>query len=219
MTTTPQERRRLVDVLLGLSEEDRSDVVREVVQQARAVGDRAAMATWQVLALTRRRSEETVTSLAGEATTVHDEIADAFTDLRLRTQARRAVLDVDMLTSAAIAQALGGRGRNQREIASRLRTRGVLLGLHDASRRGYLYPAFQVDVGNERVHPVVAEVNRHLDAARDPWGVGSWWVSAHPRLDGAAPMDLLGTEIETDLLVMNGLAPVTKASDVRAAGR
>lgn len=34
------------------------------------------------------------------------------TNLALRTQARRAVLDVEMLTSAAVAQALGMRGSN-----------------------------------------------------------------------------------------------------------
>lgn len=40
-------------------------------------------------------------------------------------------------------------------------------------------PAFQFTVGHghQVVLPVVAEVNQLLDAASDPWGVASWWLS------------------------------------------
>ena len=137
------------------------------------------------------------------------------TDLALRTQARCAALDVEMLTSAAVAQALGMRGTNQREAAGRLRRTGALLGLPDAGSHGYLYPAFQVDPVAQRVHPVVTAVNRVLDAAGDPWGVASWWVSPTPRLDGSSPAALVGSEIEGDLLVMVGAAPAGTASDAR----
>ena len=163
------------------------------------------------------RSRDEVSALAGSPRLVHDAIGEAFTDLALRTQARRAVLDVEMLTSAAVAQALGMRGTNQREAASRLRRAGALLGLPDGGSRGYLYPAFQVDPVAQRVRPVVATVNRVLDAAGDPWGVASWWVSPTPRLDGSSPAALVGSDIEDDLLVMVGAAPTDTASDARAA--
>lgn len=106
-------------------------------------------------------------SPTGPASLVHDAIGEASADLALRTQARRAVLDVEMLTSAAVAQALGMRG-SQRGAASRLRRTGALLGVPDGGSRGYLYPAFQVDPVVRRVRPVVATVNRALDAAGDP---------------------------------------------------
>lgn len=41
------------------------------------------------------------------------------------------------------------------------------LTLTDRGSRGYLYPAFQVDPVAQRVRPMVATVNRALDAAGD----------------------------------------------------
>ncbi len=44
----------------------------------------------------------------------------------------------------------------------------------------------------QEIHPEVAKVNEVLDAASDPWGVASWWLSVNARL-GSRPMDLVGT--------------------------
>ena len=205
--------RGLAAELTGLPDEEFAAVVAESLASRRTDVDPAALATlWRVTL----RSGDEVTALAGPPRLVHDAISEAFTDLALRTQARRAVLDVEMLTSAAIAQALGMRGTNQREAASRLRRTGALLGLPDGGSRGYLYPAFQVDPVAHRVHPVVTTVNRALDAAGDPWGVASWWVSPTPRLDGSSPAALVGSETEADLLVLVGAAPAGTASDACA---
>lgn len=68
-----------------------------------------------------------------------------------------------------------------------------------------------------RVHPVVATVNRALNAVGDPWGVASWWISPTPGLDGAPPTALVGSDVEDDLLVMVGAAPAGTASDASAA--
>ena len=61
------------------------------------------------------------------------------------------------------------------------------------SGRGYLYPAFQFDAARRDVAPEVRAVNEQLDAAGDPWGVASWWISRNDRL-AARPRDLVGTE-------------------------
>jgi hypothetical protein len=59
-------------------------------------------------------------------------------------------------------------------------------------------PAFQF-TATGALWPVVQEVNEHLDAAADPWGVTCWWVDPHAGLD-AAPADLLGQGQDTLLL-------------------
>jgi len=57
---------------------------------------------------------------------------------------------------------------------------------HDGGR---LAPAFQFsDIGELLDH--VAEINRLLDAAHEPWGAASWWLSPHPTLHGI-PADLI----------------------------
>lgn len=136
-------------------------------------------------------------------------------DLAIRAEAQRAVSGVDMLTSSAVAGALGIRGRNPREAASRLRRSGRLLGVLDRATRSYVFPAFQVDAVRGRVHPVVEAVNQALGATEDPRGVASWWVSAHPRLGDRAPRALVGAADEGDLLVLVGERPASEATDAR----
>ena len=77
--------------------------------------------------------------------------------------------------------------------------RSWLLGL--ASGRGYLYPAFQFDSGRRDVFADVRAVNERLEAAGDPWGVASWWISLHARL-GARPVDLVGTDRADELIAV-----------------
>ena len=59
--------------------------------------------------------------------------------------------------------------------------------------RGHRYPQFQFDEAWSDIHRVVSDVNVRLDAARDPWGVASWWLTPHVRL-GARPADLAGVD-------------------------
>ena len=93
-----------------------------------------------------------------------------------------------MLDSTELSVALGGRQGN-REKARVLRERSELLGLPHG--RGFVYPAFQVDSSKKNVRPEVREVNQILEAAADPWGVASWWVSGNDRLMGARPIDVV----------------------------
>ena len=68
---------------------------------------------------------------------------------------------------------------------SRLRRNGVVVGLK--VNGSYQYPAFQFDHHEGRVRPIVAKVNVQLNAAGDPWGVASWWLSPSTRPDHASP--------------------------------
>ncbi len=44
-------------------------------------------------------------------------------------------------------------------------------------------------------------MNKLLSAATDPWGVASWWISPHGRIE-AAPMSLLGTADSKHLIAI-----------------
>lgn len=117
--------------------------------------------------------------------------------LLIRSAAHRAVLDQPMLESMAVAEALGQSGSSGLETVGKFRRASQVVGIRQGDR--YLYPAFQIDVRNRRVAPVVAQVNELLSAVDDPWGMASWWISPSPRLGGQAPRDLLGGEHESDL--------------------
>ena len=200
----PQEVDALVARLSALPVEQVMAVFERTAARRAIAAHAAEVATLVRMALT---ADEQVERLSGGPTRVHEALEDAFTDLRIRTEARRAVLDIPMLRSSAVAEALGLSGVNTREAASGLRRRGVLLGVAPSASTGsYLYPSFQLDPVERRVIPVVATVNRHLGAVDDPWGVASWWVSPHPRLGGAAPMDLVATAGADDLLVLAGVS-------------
>jgi len=143
-------------------------------------------------------AEVEVERLAGEPKDVRGESDRLLRDQRIKAEAHAVVLDQDFLDSSAVGVALGASGVNKREAASDLRRSGALLGV--PVRNKYLYPSFQIDEARARVHPVVVEVNRLLAAKDDPWGVASWWISGHPRLDGARPRDLVGGG-QQDLLI------------------
>ncbi|MBB2903355.1 hypothetical protein FHR75_004197 [Kineococcus radiotolerans] len=204
----------LVGELTALPEDDFLEAITQAVQHRHSAAHPSAITTALRAALL---TEDDVQRLAGGPRSLRESLDDVHTDLRILTQAQRSVLDVEMLTSTAVAQALGRRGVNTREAASKLRTSGHLLGLPAGVGRSYTYPAFQLDYPHQRVHPVVAQINHALGALEDPWGVASWWVSPHPRLLNHAPLDLLSTPDEHDLLVLAGLRPATEASD--AGGR
>lgn len=156
--------------------------------------------------------DDVAATVVGAARTVHDSAAAAFPDLAIRFAAQRAILDIDMLSASAVAEVLRQTSKNSREAASRLRLGGTLLGLQPPGARAYLYPAFQFDPLAAAIHPVVAEVNQVLGAAEDPWGVASWWISPHARLEpDQAPRDLITDPEQAQRL------PVLARSTVAAA--
>jgi hypothetical protein len=143
--------------------------------------------------------EENVTALAGDARNVLD-VDSVMTDIALRSAARSAVLNTPMLDSRGVGVALGMKGKNLREAASDLRRKGAVLGVKVGQR--YLYPVFQFDLLERRLWPVVATVNQTLDAQNDPWAVASWWISKNPGVGWHAPMDLVGTPKQEDILAV-----------------
>lgn len=191
----------LVRELAELDPEELAHTFTEVLE-------RTAAARWGVsvgvLVRALLTEDEHVDSLAGSPRRIlGTDVVQA--DIRIRGAARAAVMSLDMYDSSSVGQLLGASGRNLREQASALRRSGVLLGL-PAPRRAYVYPAFQFDVAQRCLNPVVAQVNAALDALGDPWGVGSWWASESIRLGGAAPWTLIRTDQQDDLLVLAGVS-------------
>ena len=143
--------------------------------------------------------EESVVSLAGDPRNVLD-VDSVLADISIRSAARSAVLNTAMLDSHGVAAAVGVKGKNLREAASDLRRKGDVVGVKVGQR--YLYPAFQFDLGEQQVWPVVATVNHVLNAGSDAWAVASWWISENPRLGWRTPKDLIGTPEQDDLIVL-----------------
>lgn len=129
----------------------------------------------------------------------------------IREESRRAVLDVEMLSDVRAFEALD-LGENPAAL-EQLVTASELIEV-TAPGRGKRYPEFQIDIAAHRLWPEVAEINVAKDAGHDAWAVASWWISAHPRLAGLAPRQLVGTDRRHDLLVLAGLRPAREASDV-----
>lgn len=116
--------------------------------------------------------------------------------VQIAGEAIAAIWREEVLEPREVALALGAKASN-REKVSVLRRRSWLFGL--PRDRGFLYPAFQVDVARRELRPEVREVNETLDAAGDPWGVASWWVSENARL-GTRPVELVGTARAEELV-------------------
>lgn len=132
--------------------------------------------------------------LAGEPRRIVDLGAAADESLRqarIAGESMAAVWEEEMLSSSEVARRLGAKPSN-REKVNALRRRSRLLGLPRDQGRRYLYPAFQIDLSRQEIYPEVRRVNEILDAASDPWGVASWWISVNGRLD-ARPLDVVGS--------------------------
>ena len=135
--------------------------------------------------------------LGGEPRAVLESL-DQWELAQLQGEANRTVWQEPMLTPGAAAESLGAKPTN-REKVRRLRMRSALIGLpHD---HAFLYPAFQFDVRRRCVFSEVETVNRMLNAADNPWGVASWWIGQHDRLN-ARPMDLVGHGRVDDLVAV-----------------
>ena len=93
-TQTAAQHAHLADALSGLDDEDfvaileRSLAARQEHSSVRI--DTSALVTLLRVTL---QGDEHVARMAGRPRLVHDSVRDAFTDLAIRTQARRAVLD------------------------------------------------------------------------------------------------------------------------------
>jgi rubrerythrin len=101
---------------------------------------------------------------------------------------RRRLWQEPMFRPAEAAKAVGA---TNRERVRSLRARSELLGLPHGN--AFLFPVFQFDLEHRRIHPEAVEINRLLHAAKDPWGVASWWTVPNTWLE-TRPCDLLGTE-------------------------
>ena len=110
---------------------------------------------------------------------------------RIAGEAMAAMWEEELLSSAEAARRLGAKPSNREKINA-CRRRSMLLGLPRDQGRRYLYPAFQIDSSRQEIHREVLKVNQILEAASDPWGVASWWISVNARL-GSRPMDLVGS--------------------------
>lgn len=118
-----------------------------------------------------------------------DMVAASVARGRVEASARQALFDHPHLEAGDVADVVGSRDKNRRNVARRLRDRGDIIGYELSGR--YLYPAFQFDAATGRVRPIVVEVNHLLDAKEDPWAVASWWLSPTGWLsDGTSPADL-----------------------------
>lgn len=107
---------------------------------------------------------------------------------RIESAAEAHILDHPMLDSRGVSDVLRRAGA-ARSAAQRLRSDGTIVGLKIGNR--YLYPAFQFDQERAEVRPHVAHVNTMLEAAGDPWGVASWWLTPSSRLPaGTSPAEL-----------------------------
>lgn len=58
-------------------------------------------------------------------------------------------------------------------------------------RDQWRYPTFQFNTARTTVHPVVAELNRHLGARDDPWGCLFWWTTPDGGLGSLSALDHL----------------------------
>lgn len=103
------------------------------------------------------------------------DLASSATRARIVGEATTSLLrQHPMLDSTTVSRVLG-KAPTSRNTASRLVAASTVVALPAGQRR--LYPEFQFDAATFKVRPIVAELNRLLDANGDPWGVASWWLN------------------------------------------
>lgn len=155
---------------------------------AQEVANRDSMSSVRDDLLSLVASGPTLSASIAEAVSPHA-LVSAIERARIELGARQAIFEHPHLEPNGVADILRSRDSNRRSPANRLRERGDIVGYQIGGR--YLYPAFQFDATTAAVRPIVAEVNRLLDAKTDPWGVTSWWISPSGWLkEGKSPADL-----------------------------
>jgi hypothetical protein len=93
---------------------------------------------------------------------------------------------VPMVSAATVAELLGP-VTDVRGFMRRLRSRSEVVALKH--RNSFVYPEFQFSAEHRELRPVVAEVNRVLDSAKDPWGAMAWWMAPQPRWSHRRPLE------------------------------
>lgn len=186
-----------------------------LLEQMVAVYDPSGLVAPTIVALLRTGlvAHEVTDALAGEPSLrlEPDELvspSDVLAMARVRGQAHAQVLAEPMYGADTVARLLGSSAFNAREYARQVRRRPGVLALKVGNR--YVFPAFQFDASERRVHPIAAEVNELLDAHKEPWATASFWVALDPYLK-ARPADLItDTEraAEIRLAAERELAPV-----------
>ncbi|MFI6171408.1 Abi family protein [Nocardia sp. NPDC051052] len=68
------------------------------------------------------------------------------------------------------------------------------------------FPVFQLDTAGQRLNPLVAHVNKALEAKQDPWVAGAWWCAPNMNFGNAVPTDLLLAGLLTMEMVDAALA-------------
>ncbi len=185
---------RLRDRLGSAPGDERASAVRLLEQMIGAYDPSGTVAP-TIVALLRADlvADDVTVALAGEPswTPEPDELlssSDVLAMARVRGQAHARVQAEPMYGADAVAKLLGSAAINAREYARQVRRRPGVLALKVGNR--YVFPAFQFDPSERRVHPLAAEVNELLDADKEPWATASFWFTIDPYLK-ARPADLI----------------------------
>ena len=180
--------------LIGHRRANREEMVR-LIETLVESDDEFRLVSGTVSSLLRSSlaADDVRASLAGEAAIVDlDEDVltsdDVLRIARVQGEAEASVLRHEMVEASGLARLLGSTSRNPREFARSVRSRGEVVALPRPG--GYVFPLFQVRTSRKEIWPIVAEVNRLLGAANDPWAVASWWFTRDSRL-GAEPYALV----------------------------
>jgi hypothetical protein len=102
-------------------------------------------------------------------------------------QFHRQVFDeVPMVNAKWVADLLGPVS-DVRGFMRRLRASSDIVALKHGNT--FVYPAFQFSAERREVKPAVAEANRLLRSATDPWGALAWWTAPNPRWGRRRPIE------------------------------
>lgn len=88
---------------------------------------------------------------------------------------RMPIPSSELLTSQEADDLFSAPDSLNRSTAELLRKNGKLLALEIDGQ--YRFPAFQFDLKQRAIRPLVAYANTRMDCLADPWGMFSWWYS------------------------------------------
>ncbi|QBJ96392.1 hypothetical protein ERC79_10750 [Rhodococcus sp. ABRD24] len=122
-----------------------------------------------------------------------------------RADQRQSVIDrLETVKSGVAGAILAPHAKETRSAVQKRRQSGELIGLPIGTRPDYVYPLFQFDRSRHSVKDLVAYANKMLDAANDPFGAASWWLTPSSTvLDGHTPLEELDAMTLTEMAVDN----------------
>ncbi|MDV6285812.1 hypothetical protein [Rhodococcus jostii] len=157
-----------------------------------------ALTQFSAAALSQTERLQLAQSLIATVTDTHD--------TGPRATARRSVLDaLEVIDSKEVAMILAPTSEPIRSVAQKRRKAGELIGLPIGARPDYRYPLFQFDRARHQIYDLVKYANRRLAVADDPYGAGSWWLTATELLDGRSPLEDLEAGELTEIAIDNVL--------------